>query len=222
MAKGKKPRRAASPRKRAPTGPPKTPARRAAKKPPPLPPPTVPLEQELMHLARGAASTVKRWVIGLLVLFVVATLAAALWSLRPVPSFASDDVTAGSPFDVTFKVENDNAWLPIHNLRIYCVLAQVRALPIEPTIVEAANLRLGGTLAGGLASGASGSFTCPLRSTLGQADRDDAGVVQRAEIYFRSRYDLPLIGSIRLTENSPLFILNTRLIPPRWTMKPRD
>jgi hypothetical protein len=221
MAKAKKPRRAASPRKRAPTGPTKTPARRASKKQPP-PPPAVPLDQELMHLARGAAGTVKRMVIGLLVLFIVGTLAAVLWSLRPVPSFASDDVTSGSPFDVTFKVENDNPWLPLNNLRIYCVLAQVRALPIEPTIVEAANLRLGGTLAGGLDAGASGSFTCPLRGTLGQADRDDAGVVQRAEIYFRSRYDLPIIGSLKVTENSPLYILNTRLIPPRWTMKPKD
>jgi hypothetical protein len=222
MAKTKNKKRAASPRKRAPTGPTKaTPPRRAAKKPIP-PPPTVPLDQELLHLARGAAGSVKRAVIGLLVLFIIATIAAALWSLRPVPSFASDDVTAGSPFDVTFKVGNDNPWLPLNNLRIYCVLAQVRALPIEPTIVEAASLRLGGTLPGGLQAGASGSFTCPLRGTLGQADRDDAAVAQRTEIYFRSRYDLPLFGSLRLTENSPNYILNTRLIPPRWTLKPKD
>jgi hypothetical protein len=238
MAKGKNQRRATSPRKRAPggptkpsgptpigqtpIGPTKPPPRRAAKKQQPSapPPPAAALDQELLHLARGAAGTVKRVVVGLLVLFIVATIAAALWSLRPVPGFASDDVTSGSPFDVTFKVENDNAWLPINNLRIYCVLAQVRALPIEPTIVEAANLHLGGALSGGLAPGASGSFTCPLRGTLGQADRDDAGVAQRAEIYFRSRYDLPLVGSVRLTENSPLYVLNTRLIPPRWTMKP--
>jgi hypothetical protein len=30
------------------------------------------------------------------------------------------------------------------------------------------------------------------------------------------------VGSVRLTENSPLYILNTRLIPPRWTLKPND
>ncbi|MBV8405987.1 MAG: hypothetical protein JOY64_00015 [Alphaproteobacteria bacterium] len=170
-------------------------------------------------MARGAAGTVKRLVLTLLVVFAIATLGAILWSLRPVPSFVSDDVTAGSPFDVTFKVANDDAWLPLKNLRIYCVLAQVRALPIEPRIAEAANVRLGGALAGGLAPGATGSFTCPLRALLGPADHDDAGVAQRAEIYFRSRYDLPLIGALRLTENSPAYILNTRLIPPRWTIK---
>lgn len=223
MAKTKNKKRAASPRKRAPGGAAKKPAGRPAKKaPPPPPPPIVPIDQELLHLARGAAGTVKRMVIGGLVLFILATLAAVLWSLRPVPTYASDDVTAGSPFDVAFKVENDNPWLPINNLRVYCVLAQVRALPIEPQIVEAANLQLGGTLAGGLEPGAAGRFTCPLRGTLGQADRDDAGIAQRAEIYFRSRYDLPLIGSVRLTENSAHYILNTRLIPPRWTLKPKD
>jgi hypothetical protein len=182
----------------------------------------VPLDQELMHMARGAAGTVKRLVLTALVVFAIATLGAILWSLRPVPSFASDDVTSSSPFDVTFRVANDDAWLPLKNLRIYCVLAQVRALPIEPKIVEAANLKLGGALPGGLESGASGSFTCPLRGVLGPADRDDAGVAQRAEIYFRSRYDLPLIGSLRLTENSPAYILNTRLIPPRWTVKTKE
>ena len=222
MAKARTPRRAASPRKRAPSGAAKTANRRSAKPPPPPPPPAVPLEQELMHLARGAAGTLKRAVLAALILFAVATLAAIVWSLRPVPRFASDDVTASSPFDVTFRVANRHAWLPLANLRIYCVLAQVRALPIEPKIVEAENVRLGGALPDGLAPGASGSFTCPLRGLLGPADRDDAGVAQRAEIYFRSRYDLPLPGSPRLTQNSPTYILNTRLIPPRWTIKAEE
>jgi hypothetical protein len=188
----------------------------------PPPPPPAALEQELLHLARGAAGTVKRAVIALLALFAIGSLGAALWSLRPVPSYASEDVTAGSPFDVAFRVANDNPLLALSNLRIYCVLAQVRALPIEPIIVEATNLQLGDGRPGSLEPGASGSFACPLRSALGQADRDDAGIVQRAEIYFRSRYDLPLVGGIRLTENSPHYFLNTRLIPPRWTVKQQD
>ena len=40
-----------------------------------------------------------------------------------------------------------------------------------------------------------------------------------AEIYFRVEYDLPVVGSFRLTDNRGPFILNTRLLPPRWTGK---
>ena len=39
-------------------------------------------------------------------------------------------------------------------------------------------------------------------------------------IYFRSQYDLPLIGSLRVTDDSAHFFLNTRVLPPRWTRLP--
>jgi hypothetical protein len=160
----------------------------------------------------------------LLVLAAVGGTAAGLWALRPTPTFSSADVTEISPFDVTFRVENRNPWLDLSNLKISCVLAQVRASPISPTMVDpamvdATNVRLAGKQANGLEPGEFGTFTCPFRVVL-EPTKDDPEIAQRAEIYFRSEYDLPLIGSLRLTDNSARFSLNTRLLPPRWTSKP--
>jgi hypothetical protein len=144
--------------------------------------------------------------------------------LRPIPTFSSEDVAAGSPFDATFQVENRNSWLNLANLKISCVLAQVRASPtsptmVDPTMVDATNVRFAGKQATGLEPGESGSFTCPFQVAL-TPTKDDPGIAQRAEIYFRSEYDLPLIGSLRLIHNSARFSLNTRLLPPRWARKP--
>ena len=204
--------RAASPRKRR--------SPRAAA------PPPLPFDQELLQLARGAAGTLRRLLLTLLVLAALAGSAAGLWALRPSPTFSSDGVVTGSPFDVTFQVENRDPWFTLSNLRIGCVLAQVRASPITPTMVDpamvdATNVRLSGKQANALEPGESGTFTCPFRADLIEVTSDDPGIAQRAEIYFRSQYDLPLIGSLRVTDDSARFVLNTRVLPPRWTRKPK-
>jgi hypothetical protein len=187
-------------------------------------PPALPFDQELLQLARSAAGTLQRAFLAVLVLAAIGSIAAGLWMLRPIPTFSSEDVAAGSPFDATFQVENRNSWLGLANLKISCVLAQVRASPIsptmvDPTMVDATNVRFAGKQATGLEPGESGTFTCPFQDAL-TPTKDDPGIAQRAEIYFRSEYDLPLIGSLRLTDNSARFSLNTRLLPPRWTSKP--
>src|SRR5688572_15543105 len=79
-------------------------------------PPTSTLQQELLQMAHGGARSLARLVGILLVIAFIAGGAAGLWLLRPVPSYSSDDVTAGSPFDVTFRVENKDAWFPLANL----------------------------------------------------------------------------------------------------------
>jgi hypothetical protein len=193
--------------------------RKRRKGTPPAPPP-LPFDQELLVLARSAARSLRRTFLTLLVLASVGVIAATLWALRPRPTFSSEDLATGSPFDVTFQVKNRNSWLGLSNLKISCVLAQVRALPISPTMVDATNVRFAGKVPTGLEPGESGTFTCPFRAALGPPAKDDPGVAQRAEIYFRSEYDLPLIGSLRLTDNSARFSLNTHVIPPRWTSKP--
>ena len=86
---------------------------------------------------------------------------AGLWALRPSPTFSSGDLATGSSFDVTFRVENTDPRLTLFNLKISCILAQVRALPIEPTMVEATDVRFSGKEANNLAPGESGTFTCP-------------------------------------------------------------
>jgi hypothetical protein len=195
--------------------------RRHRRAPTPAP---LPFDQELLQLARSAAGTLQQAFLALLVLAALGGSAAGLWALRPIPTFSSADVAASSPFDVTFEVKNGNSWLDLANLKISCVLAQVRASPIsptmvDPTMVDATNVRFAGKDASGLEPGESGTFTCPFQVAL-TPTKDDPGIAQRAEIYFRSEYDLPLIGSLRLTDNSARFSLNTRLLPPRWTSKP--
>jgi hypothetical protein len=181
----------------------------------------------LLQLAKGAAGTLRRVLITLLVLAALAGTAAGLWALRPSPTFSSDGVVTGSPFDVTFRVKNRDPWFTLSNLKIGCVLAQVRASPnsptmVDPAMVDATNVRLSGKQPNGLEPGESGTFSCPFRADLIEVTSDDPGIAQRAEIYFRSQYDLPLIGSLRITDDSARFVLNTRVLPPRWTLKPKE
>ncbi len=173
-----------------------------------------------MLLARGGARSIQQALLAVLVIGAIAGLAFGVWSLRPTPSYASEDVTAGSPFDVAFRVENKNPWFPLSNLRISCVVAHVRASGMEPTMIGANDLRLPAGPAAGLEPGEAGTFACPFRTLIGHPINDDPGVAQRAEIYFRAEYDLPLLGTFRITDNSARFFLNTRLLPPRWTSKP--
>ena len=173
-------------------------------------------------MARGGAQSLAQMLRVVIVMAIVAGAAAGVWLLRPVPSYSSEDVTAGSPFDVTFRVENKDAWFPLANLKINCVLAHVRAEPIAPTLIAATNVRLAATGdATGLDPGESGTFTCPFLSFLDHETKDDPGVATRAEIYFRSGYDVPLLGSLRLSIDSARFFLDTRLLPPRWVRTPR-
>ena len=187
---------------------------------PRLPPPT--LRQELLLLARGGVRSVQQVLLALVVVGLLAGVGFGAWSLRPTPSYSSEDVTAGSPFDVTFRVKNRNPWFALSNLRISCVVAHVRASGMQPTLIGANDVRFPAGSALGLEPGESATFTCPFRTLIGHPINDDPGVAQRAEIYFRGEYDLPLFGSFRITDNSARFFLNTRLLPPRWTSKPSE
>lgn len=198
------------------SGPPRQPRTRIR----PPPPPTSTLKQELMVMARDGAQSLERLFMTLIVLMVMAGMAFGAWSLRPVPSYASDDVKDGSPFDVTFTVENKDSWFALANLKVGCVLDHVRASGLPPTLLEATDVRFSSRTGTGLEPGESATFTCPFRSLIGHPINDDPGIAQRSEIYFQAKYDLPLVGSIRLTDNSTPYFLNTRLLPPRWTKKP--
>ena len=65
-----------------------------------------------------------------------------VWTLRPTPTFSSEAAEEGSPFDTIFKVENTSSSMALANLELSCVLAQVRASGLEPTLVEARDVRL--------------------------------------------------------------------------------
>lgn len=150
----------------------------------------------------------------------VAALAGAafiVWSLRPVPVYLSERVKTGSPFDVEFWIENNSPWFAMARLSVSCVLTYPGAPDLPPT--KASELRLPGHPTSpptSLGPGEMATFKCPFPAALRGASADELGIATRAEIYFRSEYDAPLVGSLRLTDHRGPFVLNTRLLPPRW------
>jgi hypothetical protein len=178
-----------------------------------------PLQQGLLEMATiGAQSFI--WVIlAAATVAAVAGSAFVVWSLRPVPAYSSEAVEVGSPFEVTFRVENTSPWFALAHLSIGCVLLNAGA-PDIPAI-KANDVRFPAGNPSGLGPGESATFRCPISAALGGTTSEELGVATRAEIYFRSEYDLPVVGSFRLTDNRGPFFLNTRLLPPRWTGGPK-
>ena len=176
-------------------------------------------QQELLLLARDGARSFGQVLLAFVVLGGVAGGAWAVWSVRPAPSYSSEGLAAGSPFDVTFKLENESPWFALSHLSITCVLDHVRASGIPPTAAPAQQVRFAG---GGtsLEPGQSATFTCPFRDVIGHTLNDDPDIVRRSEVYFRTEYDVPLVRSLRMTDNSAHFSFDTRLLPPRWMPKP--
>ena len=178
-------------------------APRAGKRAPPAA--ELPLQQGLVEMATvGAQSFV--WLASVVVFFAaLAAAALGIWSLRPLPAYSSDRVTAGSAFQATFRVQNVSAWFPLSHLKIHCALTRYAT----PDMVAADPSRIPDRLE----PGQSATFTCAFPAA-------DLDIALRSEIYFRSEYDLPVLSSFRLTNNGGPFVLDTRLLPPRWTAKP--
>jgi len=194
---------------------PKAQRRPRAPKPPPLT-----LEQELKLVARSGAQLLRQWLIGALAIGVIAGVAFGIWSIRPTPSYSSEELVTGSPFDVTFKMENASPWFPLSALRIHCIVAHIRASGLPPTIVEAKNVQFPSPSVASLEPGASATFTCPFRTLIGHPINSDPDIVRRSEIYFRAEYEVPYLPSIRITDNSTHFFFDTHFLPPRWVATP--
>ena len=166
-----------------------------------------PLQDGLLEMATVGAQSLLWLVTVVAIIAALAGAAFGIWSLRPVPVYLSERVKAGSPFSVTFWVENSSAWFPLSHLKIVCSLARLETLQMPP--VDADTSRIPDRLE----PGQSVTFTCPFPAA-------DPDVALRSEIYFRSEYDLPALGSFRISHHAGPFVLNTRLLPPRWTAKP--
>jgi hypothetical protein len=174
----------------------------------------LPLEQGLAEMAAIGAQSVLWLVLVVAAMAAVAGGAFIAWSMRPVPVYLSERVKTGSPFDVEFWIENSSAWFAMSHLSISCVLAYPGAPDLPPT--AASEVRLPGNPAA-LAPGEMAIFKCPFPAAL--RGTDELALATRAEIYFRIAYDLPVLGSLRLTDNRGPFVLNTKLLPPRWAGK---
>jgi hypothetical protein len=174
----------------------------------------LPLEQGLAEMAAIGAQSFLWLVLVVAAMAAVAGGAFIAWSMRPVPIYLSERVKTGSPFDVEFWIENSSAWIAMSHLSISCALVYPGAPDLPPT--PASEVRLPGNPAA-LAPGEMAIFKCPFPAAL--RGTDELAVATRAEIYFRIAYDMPVFGSVRLTDNRGPFVLNTRLLPPRWAGK---
>ncbi len=164
-----------------------------------------PLQQGLIEMATVGAQSFL-WLVTVVAIFAaLAGVAFGIWSLRPLPAYSSERVTAGSAFQATFRVENVSPWFPLSHLTIHCALTRYAT----PDMVAAESSRIPDRVE----PGQSATFTCPFPAA-------DLDVALRSEIYFRSEYDLPVLGRFRLSNNGGPFVLDTRLLPPRWTAKP--
>lgn len=174
-------------------------------------------------MAHSGAQSLQSLIVFLAVLVVIAGAGLGAWAIRPVPSYASEEQKAGSPFDATFTAENKSLWFSMKGLKLNCVLDHVRASGREPTLIEATDVRVPAGSSSELKPGESATFRCPFRALFGLPPfAEDYSTAHRAQIYFHASYELPFIGAIRLSDNSVPYFLNTRLLPPRWTSKPEN
>lgn len=195
----------------------KSPKRSRAPAPPP-PPPQIPLRQQLLIFGREGAQAFRQILLAVVVIAALIGAALGVWALRPTPGYASEGLTTGSPFDLTFKVVNESAWLDLSNLSISCIVDHIRASGLPPTRVEANDLRFPTPGLSTLQPGETATFTCPFRALIGHPINNDPDIVRRSEIYFHATYDVPFWRSLRIPDDSVHFFFDTKPIPPRWVV----
>jgi hypothetical protein len=199
-----------------------SPARSRAKSPKrnrtPAPPPLIPLQQQLLVFGREGAHALRQMIVAVVVIASIIGLGLGVWSIRPTPAYSSEGLTTGSPFDLTFKVENESPWFELSNLGISCIVDHIRASGLPPTRVEAKDVRFPSPRVPTLQPGESATFTCPFRALIGHPINADPDIVRRSEIYFHAEYDVPFWRSFRIPHDSAHFFFDTRPLPPRWVV----
>lgn len=183
-----------------------------------VPPPPIPLQQQLLVFGREGAHAFRQVLLAVVFIAAVVGIALGVWAIRPTPGYASEGLTTGSPFDLTFKVENESQWFDLSNLKISCIVDHIRASGLPPTRVEAKDVRFPSPGVPTLQPGETASFTCPFRALIGHPINEDPDIVRRSEIYFHAEYDVPFWRSLRIPDNSAHFFFDTRPIPPRWVV----
>ena len=177
----------------------------------------IPLQQGLREFAREGAHSLFWVAFAFAVIVIGAGLALAAWSLRPIPEYASEGIESGSPFDVVFRVRNASAWFPLSHPKISCILTYAGEPDLPP--VPASDVKFPPGSSFQLEPGEEATFRCPFRTALRGILTDELGTGLKSELYFRNTYDLPLGGSLHLTDSRGPFVLNAKLLPPRWTTK---
>jgi hypothetical protein len=202
-----------------PQRPPARPRTKTAKRnrtAPPLPP--IPLRQQLLVFGREGAQAFRQMLVATIVIAAIVGLALGIWSIRPTPAYSSEGLVTGSPFDLTFKVENESPWFALSGLSISCIVDHIRASGLPPTRVEAKDVHFPAGQGPTLQPGESATFTCPFRALIRHPINEDPDIVRRSEIYFHAEYDVPLWRAFRISHDSAHFFFDTRPLPPRWSV----
>ena len=182
------------------------------------PPAPIPLQQQLLVFGREGVHAFRQVLLAVVVIAAIVGVALGVWSIRPTPGYSSEGLATGSPFDLTFKVENESPWFELSNLGISCIVDHIRASGLPPTRVEAKDLRFPSPGVATLQPGETATFTCPFRALIGHPINDDPDIVRRSEIYFHAEYEVPFWRSFRISDNSAHFFFDTRPLPPRWVV----
>jgi hypothetical protein len=172
----------------------------------------------LLVFGREGAQAFRQMLVATMAIAAIIGAALGVWSIRPTPAYSSEGLVTGSPFDLTFKVENESSWFDLSGLSISCIVDHIRASGLPPTRVEAKDVRFPSSGVPTLQPGESASFTCPFRALIGHPINEDPDIVRRSEIYFHTEYDAPLFRSFRIPHDSAHFYFDTRPIPPRWAV----
>jgi hypothetical protein len=182
------------------------------------PPPPIPLQQQLLVFGREGVHAFRQILLAVVVIAAIVAVGLGVWSIRPTPAYSSEGLVTGSPFDLTFKVENESPWFELSNLSISCIVDHIRASGLPATRVEAKDVRFPSSGVSTLRPGESATFTCPFRTLIGHPINEDPDIVRRSEIYFHAEYDVPFWRSFRIAHDSAHFFFDTRPIPPRWVV----
>jgi len=171
-----------------------------------------------------------RWLIGLIIgsLGLTATayqlLGGPPWPTAPV--FTPQPPSVASPFDNPFDVTNKSGFADLYDLAITCRIVFVKASRLNVT--RDFNGRLIFPARGLnpiLASGSTSQFTCPFRAYL---DREGLGATAldspiEARIALFAEYKTPNWWAphwfqAKQTTPEAIFTLDTKTLPPRWTI----
>jgi len=138
-----------------------------------------------------------------------------LWGGPPwpvAPTFAPSFPSSGNAFDVPFTITNKSVFFPLNHLEILCGLESVK------TDAKSGLEQFSITASDGKATLAplqSATYTCPLTRMFTFAG---ATKLEGATIVFLTKYYSHLPFGGRTQSESDSFSLNTKTVPPQWTI----
>jgi hypothetical protein len=139
----------------------------------------------------------------------VAGLWGPIWPTEPI--FSSAFPSSGLPLEVPFAVANKSVIFPIRDLNIRCGLISVRTAK-NNAVGKIAVAGFGGNI---LNPRESRTFTCAFHQVFLLSPDDN---LISAQVQFISEYKSRLPWKKTTQSESDVFSLNTRTIPPQWTV----